>query len=123
MRGRKLVDVWVHGVESVPTGKWENLIQKEVSHQIKEQVDKRLSVKLELLVRKNRREFDIDNVIEVVFNSLYQGPKFLIVNDYLVDNVEATKIPTENEEKTHIQIWEWIISRKLPSKKINNPSP
>lgn len=107
MRGRKIVDVCVPEVWSYPTGKWEDLIQKEVSHQVKEQVDKRLSVKLEFFLRKNRLRLDIDNIMKVTFNSLYQGPTYLIVDDYLIDNVEATKILTEDNEKTHIQIWEW----------------
>jgi len=42
VRGGKIADVWVSEVLPYPTDKWKNLIRKEVSKQVKGQLDKRL---------------------------------------------------------------------------------
>jgi Holliday junction resolvase RusA-like endonuclease len=112
MRGRKLVDVCVPEVWTYYNGEWEKRIWAEVKKQLKEQVDEKLSVKLEFFLRKNRYESknDVDNMIKTVFDILaseQHRPEYPIYDDYLIYNVEATKIPTEGDEKTHIQIWEW----------------
>jgi hypothetical protein len=116
MRGRKLVDVWVPDVWSYWVPDWQKSIQKAVARQVKERIEERLAVKLEFLIRENHHEFDVDNAIRTVFNILQTGfrdspEKRPILNDYLIDDVEATKMRTEEEEKTHIQVWEWSIEK------------
>ncbi len=113
MRGRKLVDTWVNGVKSYWTPEWGDSILKEVLQQMKEQIDRSISVRLEFFLRKNRYEsvIDIDNMVKTVFDilggELSQKRDHPISDDCWIDNIEATKIPTEGDEKTHIEIWEW----------------
>jgi Holliday junction resolvase RusA-like endonuclease len=124
MRGKKLVDVCVNGVPKSQwankgLSQWQDSILEKVSHQVKEEIEERVSVKLEFFLEKSRYETpnqnDTDNFIKPVFDALSIvsiGQKAVILNDYLIDDIKATKIPTDNEEKTHIQIWKWNPTQK-----------
>ncbi len=121
MRGKKLVDVCVvHDICTDYNPEWAKLMQEAVWKQLKgkEQLDVSLQIRLEFFLTKSRYEgkMDVDNMIKTVIDSLNANEhddrtEYPIYDDCWIENIEATKIPTEEpdfrKEKTHIEIWEW----------------
>jgi len=123
MRGKKLVDVYVEhkiGTTNNWDSEWEKRMLEAVwkGLKVKEQLQESLSIKLEFFLTKNRYEaegmYDLDNMVKAVIDNLNANrglkprpSEFPIYDDSYIINIEATKMPTESEEKTHIEIWEW----------------
>jgi len=126
MCGKKLLDVEVvHRIYSGYNFDWEKAMLREVNKKPRKQLRGiNLSVKLEFFLAKEHYECvcDLDNIIKTVIESLSsnEGHKpraneYLMYDDSWIDNIEATKIPTEEsdfgKEKTHIEICEWVHER------------
>lgn len=131
MRGKKLVDACVvHEICTDYNPEWAKLMQEAVWKQLEgeEQLDVSLSIRLEFLLTKRRYEgkMDLDNMVKKgVIDSLSasehdERTEYPIYDDCWIENVEATKIPTDEsdfrKEKTHIEIWECGLNQRETKK-------
>lgn len=107
-RKELLCDVWIEGIpRESESFRFAKSVQETVAPSIPDQITEpdTLSLRIDFQM-EDIFTCDIDNLCAVILNALYQGPTYIIHDDNLVANLEATKT-TATEEKTHIQIWMW----------------